>query len=208
MTTKYATGSCYYCHVKKIKPEMFQTNIEIKTGRSSGSWGLGRSQYGKKRRKATHLRYNAGRTYYKNKKIWCCRECYADNHPSEAGFKSQRQIRNESAKREEEKKKKFKSSGEKAIKLIKLVKKYTNNNPKVFNQKNLSEINTSLSNITKAIENSNDYKKIDEAMSNCKEIFYLNCSNLKTKLLFRFWNSPIFYSIIIIWLLIFSIKNF
>ena len=106
------------------------------------------------------------------------------------------------------KKKKFKSSGEKAIKLIKLVKKYTNNNPKVFNQKNLSEINTSLSNITKAIENTNDYKKIDEAMSNCKEIFYLNCSNLKTKLLFRFWNSPIFYSIIIIWLLIFYIRNF
>ena len=36
---------------KKIKPEMFQTNIEIKTGRSSGSWGLGRSQYGKKEEK-------------------------------------------------------------------------------------------------------------------------------------------------------------
>ena len=169
---------------------MFQTNIEIKTGRSSGSWGLGRSQYGKKRRKATHLRYNAGRTYYKNKKIWCCRECYADNHPSEAGFKSQRQIRNERAKREEEQKKKFKSSGEKAIKLIKLVKKYTNNNPKVFNQKNLSEINTSLSNITKAIENTTDYKKIDEAISNCKEIFYLNCQSFKTKTLFWFWNIP------------------
>ena len=103
---------------------MFQTNVEIKTGRSSGSWGLGRSQYGKKRRKATHLRYNAGRTYYRNRKIWCCRECYAENHPSEAGFKSQRQIKKENIKREEERRRNLKLSKEKAIKITKLIKNY------------------------------------------------------------------------------------
>ena len=141
MTAKYAAGTCHYCHIKKIKPEMFQTHIEIKRGRSSGSWGIGRSQYGKKKRKATHLRYNAGRTYYTNKKIWCCRECYAENHPGEAGFKSKRQVRNENIKKEEERKKFIELSKKKAIKYeeelkVKLKEKELKDEIKLEKQRN------------------------------------------------------------------------
>ena len=202
MTAKYAAGTCHYCHIKKIKPEMFQTHIEIKRGRSSGSWGIGRSQYGKKKRKATHLRYNAGRTYYSNKKIWCCRECYAENHPGEAGFKSKRQVRNENIKKEEERKEFIELSKKKAIKITKLVKKHTENYPQVFNKKNLSNINSSLNNLSQLLQNSSDYEKIDEAISNCKKIFLLNCPNFKTRILFRFWNRPIIYSYLIICIIV------
>jgi Putative peptidoglycan binding domain len=67
MSQEYGTCECYACYRRVPKPEAHKITIEQERGRSSGSYSFGRRS----------VRFYSGRTYYTEKQIWLCDECYS-----------------------------------------------------------------------------------------------------------------------------------
>jgi hypothetical protein len=67
MSQEYSTCECYACYRRVPKPEAHKITIEQERGRSSGSYSVGRRS----------VRFYSGRTYYTDKQVWLCDECYS-----------------------------------------------------------------------------------------------------------------------------------
>ena len=64
--SEYGGCECYACSRWVPKAEAHRDTIEIKSGRSTGGFGIG----------GRGLRFYSGRTYYRKKEIWLCHNCY------------------------------------------------------------------------------------------------------------------------------------
>jgi hypothetical protein len=73
---RYATCECFICHQVVPKPTAHSITVEREKGRSSGSHRISRHS----------TSYYTGRTYYTQKELWICADCYP-------AYERQRQIR-------------------------------------------------------------------------------------------------------------------
>jgi hypothetical protein len=71
--SEYGTYYCYDCSRRMPRAEAHRDTIEIQSGRSSGGVGIG----------LRGIRFYSGRTYYRKKEIWLCRDCYLRKHPGQ-----------------------------------------------------------------------------------------------------------------------------
>jgi hypothetical protein len=74
MTTSYGFGicECSQCYKRISKAEAHKVTIECVSGRSSGSYRFGRRSVG----------YSTGRTYYSDRDVWMCNDCYRQRNSS------------------------------------------------------------------------------------------------------------------------------
>src|SRR5437660_350244 len=65
---QYATCECYWCNQVIPKPEAYRVTIQRESGHSSGTFRFSRHS----------TSYYTGRTYYRNKEVWLCSNCYPE----------------------------------------------------------------------------------------------------------------------------------
>jgi len=76
MAAQSPKRTCYKCDITRPTEHMERKTINVKTGHSSGSFS-GRPLAGSSQSVKKSIRVYSGRSYYRTKQVWCCKDHFA-----------------------------------------------------------------------------------------------------------------------------------